>query len=118
MNLLEKLHRARATHRQRSRVVRLGFVVAALFVIVAGLFMLVLPGPGLLALALGFYLLALEFDWAERLLRWALHRADHATTRTPFVKDVTRVVKRWPKTAAAVMALVMTLITVLLLSFF
>lgn len=91
--------------------------MAAFFVIVAGLFMLVLPGPGLLALALGFYLLALEFDWAERLLRWALNRGDRAATQAPFVKDVARLVKRRPKTTAALLALMMTLITVWLFSF-
>lgn len=115
--LLQKLHLARAGHRKRSRLVRSGFVVAALCVIVAGLVMLVLPGPGLVALALGFYLLALEFDWAERLLRWALNHADRATTRTPFVKQVARFVKRHPKSTSAAMAVVMTLITVWLLSF-
>lgn len=35
----------------------------------AGLAMLVLPGPGLLVLALGLAVLALEFAWAETLLQ-------------------------------------------------
>ncbi len=90
--------------------------MVGLAVVAAGAAMLVLPGPGLLALALGFYLLALEFDWAERLLRWALNHADRATTQTPFVKQVARFVKRYPKSSAAVMALVMTLVTVWVLS--
>lgn len=114
--LLEKLHLARHNHRQRSRFVRSGFVVAAVFVIAAGLVMLVLPGPGLLALALGFYLLALEFDWAERLLRWALRHADRATTQTPFVKQIAQLVKKRPKTVAALLAVTMTLITVWVIS--
>ncbi|QWF23637.1 PGPGW domain-containing protein [Nocardioides sp. LMS-CY] len=36
--------------------------------IVAGVLMLVLPGPGLLVIALGFALLALEYPWARHVL--------------------------------------------------
>jgi uncharacterized protein (TIGR02611 family) len=115
--LLEKLHLARYHHRQRSRFVRSGFVIAATLIILAGLIMLILPGPGLLALALGFYLLALEFDWAERLLRWALKHADKAAAKTPFVKRVTRAVSRYPKTTAAILAGVLTLVAILVISF-
>jgi hypothetical protein len=37
-------------------------------VVLAGLAMLVLPGPGLVVIALGLALLALEHDWARRVL--------------------------------------------------
>lgn len=37
-------------------------------VILAGLIMLVTPGPGLLALVAGLAILATEYDWAERRL--------------------------------------------------
>jgi hypothetical protein len=37
--------------------------------LIGGLAMLVLPGPGALAVAFGLATLALEFGWAERLLR-------------------------------------------------
>jgi hypothetical protein len=47
----------------------------------AGLAMLVLPGPGLLVTAIGLGLLALEFEWAERLLVRALHEAERARVR-------------------------------------
>lgn len=36
--------------------------------IVAGVVMLVLPGPGLITIALGVAVLATEFAWAERIL--------------------------------------------------
>ena len=37
-------------------------------VILAGIAMLVLPGPGLVAIVLGFTLLALEYPWAQHVL--------------------------------------------------
>ena len=38
--------------------------------------MLVLPGPGMLVVAIGLSMLALEFAWAERLLAKALDRLE------------------------------------------
>ena len=36
--------------------------------VLAGVAMLVLPGPGLVVMALGTALLALEYDWARRVM--------------------------------------------------
>jgi hypothetical protein len=47
----------------------------------AGLAMLVLPGPGLLTLAAGMAILALEFPWARRLLTTVRARAASAAHR-------------------------------------
>ncbi len=40
--------------------------------------MTVLPGPKLPAAAVGVYLLAFEFDWAERLVEWTLRKTEAA----------------------------------------
>lgn len=48
---------------QRIAKIILGFVV-----LLAGLLMLVTPGPGGLAILVGLTLLASEFQWAKRLL--------------------------------------------------
>jgi uncharacterized protein (TIGR02611 family) len=57
------------------------FVVGGLIVL-AGLAMLVLPGPGWLVIILGVAVLATEFAWAERLLArvkgWAERAKDAA----------------------------------------
>jgi uncharacterized protein (TIGR02611 family) len=50
-------------------------------VVVAGLVMLVLPGPGLLTLAAGLAILALEFPWARRLLAAIRARAEGTARR-------------------------------------
>jgi uncharacterized protein (TIGR02611 family) len=49
-------------------VMRIASIVAGFALMVAGTAMLVLPGPGLLAIAAGLAILAREFEWAKRLL--------------------------------------------------
>ena len=52
----------------RAVVVKVAVSVAGPLVVAAGVAMLVLPGPGLVAIGLGTALLALEYDWARRVL--------------------------------------------------
>ena len=52
----------------RAVVVKVGVSVLGPLVVLAGVAMLVLPGPGLVVMALGAALLALEYDWARRAL--------------------------------------------------
>lgn len=52
----------------RSILVKLGVTVLGPLLILAGVAMLVLPGPGLVVMALGAALLALEYEWARRLM--------------------------------------------------
>ncbi len=44
-------------------------------VLLAGVLMLVLPGPGILVIIVGLAILAIEFAWAEALLIHAPERA-------------------------------------------
>ena len=66
--LAVRLDERKERHAGRGRLYRIGFAVAGLVVLAAGLAMLVLPGPGLLVTALALGMLALEFRWAERVL--------------------------------------------------
>ena len=52
----------------RAVVVKLMVTIGGPLVIAAGVAMLVLPGPGLVVIALGFALLALEYEWARHAL--------------------------------------------------
>jgi uncharacterized protein (TIGR02611 family) len=52
----------------RSALVRLGVTIAGPLVVLVGVAMLVLPGPGLVVMALGLGLLALEYPWARTVL--------------------------------------------------
>ena len=49
-------------------VVRIARTAAGGVLLIAGVAMLVLPGPGLLTIAAGLAILATEFAWARRLL--------------------------------------------------
>jgi len=66
----------------RALVIKLAVTVAGPLVVLAGVAMLVLPGPGLVVIAAGFALLALEYQWARRvvaLMGRSLSRAREAT---------------------------------------
>jgi hypothetical protein len=50
-------------------------ILAGFALLLGGIAMLVLPGPGLLVIIAGLALLAREFVWAERVLEQAKRRA-------------------------------------------
>jgi uncharacterized protein (TIGR02611 family) len=52
--------------------------VAGVTVVLAGLAMLVLPGPAVVVIPIGLAILSLEFTWAERLLEHSLEQAERA----------------------------------------
>jgi uncharacterized protein (TIGR02611 family) len=52
----------------RALLVKVAVTVAGPLVILAGIAMLVLPGPGLVVMAAGLALLALEYPWARHVL--------------------------------------------------
>jgi uncharacterized protein (TIGR02611 family) len=54
---------------KRNILVRLVIIVVGLAVTLAGLAMIVFPGPGILVTLVGLGILAREFTWADRLLR-------------------------------------------------
>lgn len=76
--LLDGVRERRRRHLERNRLVRIGFAVFGFLVVLAGLAMLVLPGPGLLVIAIGLGILALEFAWAERLLERTVDKMEDA----------------------------------------
>jgi uncharacterized protein (TIGR02611 family) len=76
--LLDGIRERRERHLERNRILRVGFAFFGFVVVLAGVAMLVLPGPGLLVIAIGLGILALEFAWAERLLERAVDRLEDA----------------------------------------
>jgi uncharacterized protein (TIGR02611 family) len=71
---IERLRERRLRHLTRSRFYRVPFALVGFTVLLVGIAMLVLPGPGLLVMAIGLGMLALEFAWAERVLERTLAR--------------------------------------------
>ena len=76
--LIDRVRARQARHRERHRLYRIGFAILGFIVLLAGMVMLVTPGPGIPVLVLGLGMLALEFAWAERWLEKILNRAEKA----------------------------------------
>jgi uncharacterized protein (TIGR02611 family) len=57
---------------------RVAVTIAGFAVLLAGLAMLVLPGPGIVVIIAGLAILATEYVWAQRLLRVAKEKANQA----------------------------------------
>ncbi len=71
----ETVQEARANIAVRVARMTLGFVV-----VILGVAMLVLPGPGILAIAGGLFILAKDVAWADRLLQ-------HMRKKVPGIPD-------------------------------
>jgi putative transmembrane protein PGPGW len=68
--LLQRLQARRVRHARRSLAYRVAFAGAGFAVVAGGVILSLplVPGPGIPLIAVGLAMLALEFDWAERLL--------------------------------------------------
>jgi uncharacterized protein (TIGR02611 family) len=63
--------------------------VVGFTVLVIGMLLLVLPGPGILVIIVGLAILATEFVWARRLLVRARERASQVASKFRKPKDRT-----------------------------
>jgi len=68
------LHRNRAM----SATTKLVVTLVGSAVLIAGLIMMVTPGPGLVGIAAGLAILSTEWDWADRWLQVARRKLDEA----------------------------------------
>jgi len=93
--LLRKLEERKARHAGRGMFARVGVVLLGIVLVLLGILMSGpgIPGPGIVVILLGLSFLALEFDWAERLLAkaivWADNAKDRAEAASPRQKAVT-----------------------------
>ena len=90
--LVRKMRVYKERHSRRPRPVRWLFVAAGFTVLLAGVAMLVLPGPALAVIPIGLFLLALEFQWAEEWLERSIHQADKAKQKAAETSTLTRVI--------------------------
>jgi uncharacterized protein (TIGR02611 family) len=77
-SLIDRLREQRGRHVERNVIYRVAFALTGLIVLLAGVAMLVLPGPAFVVIPIGLAMLALEFAWAENMLEKALERAEAA----------------------------------------
>jgi uncharacterized protein (TIGR02611 family) len=73
--LIERLEVRRAVHRDRHPLFRIAFGIGGVLVTLAGVIMLVTPGPAFVLIPIGLAMLSMEFAWAERLLVKSLEQA-------------------------------------------
>lgn len=87
---IKSLRRRKERHKQRSKIYRVPFALAAVLVVVAGLALSLpgVPGPGLVLVAVGLGMLALEFDRAERLFERIIDRVEDAREQTSVWQQV------------------------------
>ena len=78
VSLSERIARRRERHLRRSRAYRVAFTIAAFAIVLGGLALVPLPGPGWAIVFVGLGMLALEFKWAERLMERILDRFEAA----------------------------------------
>jgi uncharacterized protein (TIGR02611 family) len=60
---------------------RILVILAGSVVLIAGVAMLVLPGPGLLVIVAGLAILSSEFEWADRMRARVRDRAEEAAQK-------------------------------------
>jgi uncharacterized protein (TIGR02611 family) len=92
--LLVKLRERKERHEQRHIVLRAGVVVVGILIVLAGgaLSLPGVPGPGIAVILIGLGFLALEFDWAERLLERGILYADRLKDQAEETSTAQRVV--------------------------
>ena len=93
--IVRRLQHRREEHLERGRIYRVFWVIAGVTVVLAGLAMVVFPGPAIVVIPVGLAMLSLEFAWAQRLLDRALEggldakeAVANASTRTKVLGGV------------------------------
>lgn len=56
-------------------------LIVGVTVVLAGIALLALPGPGMLVIIVGLLILSTEFEWAQRWLDYAVEKTAGATTK-------------------------------------
>lgn len=92
------LDRAEDIYRSHGRIFRTMWIAVGVIVVLAGLAMIVFPGPVTIVVPAGLVMLAVVFGWARRLLMLSVdkgveakHRADQASTKVKVLGAVASV---------------------------
>ena len=88
---VEGLQERRARHKERHHLIRVAAAIGGFLVVLLGIVLIPLPGPGLLVVAVGLAVLALEFAWAEQLLEKTVDRLGEAGERVKHASPVGQV---------------------------
>jgi uncharacterized protein (TIGR02611 family) len=78
---IRRLRERKERHQQRGKIYRITFATIGIVIILLGVILIPLPGPGWLIVAIGVGMLALEFDRMEHLLERILDRVEATSER-------------------------------------
>lgn len=91
--IVQHLKEQRHQHKQRPKAIRALYAMVGATIFLAGLAMVILPGPAFVVIPIGLAILALEFTWAERMLEKAVEKGEQAKRKaqqaTPLQKRLT-----------------------------
>lgn len=73
---VKKEKKSVATHTRR-----VAMTIAGIAILLLGVVLLFIPGPGILVVLLGLSIMAREYDWAQDILHWARDRYRRTTER-------------------------------------
>jgi len=90
-SLPERMKAQRERHLERPKPIRLLYIVAGFTILLAGIAMLLAPGPAFVVIPVGLAVLSLEFAWAERLLDVAIEKGEAAKRKAAATTRVERV---------------------------
>lgn len=85
-----RIHRVFHSNSVLSLTTKLVVAVIGTLVTAVGVVMLVTPGPAFVLIPLGLAILATEFEFARRWLRWARDKAEQAKARADALDPVVR----------------------------
>ncbi len=92
--LLLKLRERKERHKQRNLLHRAAIVVLGVLIVLAGIVMSGpgVPGPGIATIIIGLGFLALEFDWAERMMERLIIWGDQVKDRAEETSTTQRII--------------------------
>jgi uncharacterized protein (TIGR02611 family) len=88
---VQKLEARREHHRERGVIYRVLFGLAGVIVLLAGVVMLITPGPAFVLIPIGLAMLSMEFAWAAVALDKALEQAQVAQEKAAKTSPAQRV---------------------------
>jgi uncharacterized protein (TIGR02611 family) len=108
--LVERMRAQREIHSNRPLYLRVLIAAAGFTLLLAGVAMLVLPGPALAVIPIALAILSLEFAWAGRALETALEKAEQAKQSAKETSRFQRIVVAVAIVLAVVAAIVASIL--------
>lgn len=84
---MDRWHRWVKRHPSLAFAYKVLVTIVGVLIILAGIIMLVTPGPGWVTIFIGLMVLGTEYHWARRLLGWLRQRLARIWERTQLLRE-------------------------------